>query len=191
MSNRFAWAWQVTRFEIPVVLVYLGFLEAEEMVDLGRPFTSAENWTERLKAHSNCGEHKQGKVFVRHKRLLPDKVWDHTWAVSGTTVSPIIRSLKTEPLARYTGFFHSAQTPFNLHRRRKPPGSNPGRKPPPPGGIGPPEPLKSPLVRDVFVQPNLLTTMQLVKLPPGHLTLALGMHLFERSFVPSKGGVTY
>lgn len=33
ISNRFAWAWKLTQLGIPVVLVYLGFLNATEMND--------------------------------------------------------------------------------------------------------------------------------------------------------------
>lgn len=35
MSNRFAWAWKLATMEVPVVLVYLGFLNATEMGDQG------------------------------------------------------------------------------------------------------------------------------------------------------------
>ena len=31
MSNRFAWSWKIAELGYPVVLIYLGFLEAEEM----------------------------------------------------------------------------------------------------------------------------------------------------------------
>ena len=37
MSNRFAWAWKLADLGIPVVLVYLGFLSANEMSDQGKP----------------------------------------------------------------------------------------------------------------------------------------------------------
>jgi hypothetical protein len=43
MSNRFAWAWKLTECGIPVVLVYLGFLNASEMVDLGEPFSNQDS----------------------------------------------------------------------------------------------------------------------------------------------------
>ena len=41
LSNRFAWAWKLASLGIPVVLVYLGFLNAVEMTDRGRP----SSWT--------------------------------------------------------------------------------------------------------------------------------------------------
>jgi hypothetical protein len=44
MSNRFAWAWKLAESGIPVVLVYLGFLNADDMVPDGRPFRTPEEW---------------------------------------------------------------------------------------------------------------------------------------------------
>ena len=41
LPNRFAWAWKLASLGIPVVLVYLGFLNAVEMTDRGRP----SSWT--------------------------------------------------------------------------------------------------------------------------------------------------
>lgn len=41
LSNRFAWAWKVASLGVPVVLVPLGFLNADEMV---QPLTSHEAW---------------------------------------------------------------------------------------------------------------------------------------------------
>ena len=38
MSNRFAWAWKLASSSVPVVLIYLGFLRADEMRDKGKPF---------------------------------------------------------------------------------------------------------------------------------------------------------
>jgi hypothetical protein len=61
MSNRFAWAWKLTELELPVVLIYLGFLKAAEMIDRGRPFASHEDWERAVKTHSAA--------------LFPDEVW--------------------------------------------------------------------------------------------------------------------
>ncbi|MFC1976651.1 hypothetical protein ACFLWS_00040 [Chloroflexota bacterium] len=44
MSIRFAWAWKLTELGIPVILVYLGFLKAEEMRDQGVPFDEHLSW---------------------------------------------------------------------------------------------------------------------------------------------------
>jgi hypothetical protein len=52
MSNRFAWTWKLTECGIPVVLVYLGFLNASEMADLGEPFSSQDSWEALVMTHS-------------------------------------------------------------------------------------------------------------------------------------------
>ena len=44
LSNRFAWSWKLASLGIPVVLLYLGFLNAEEMTDRGQVFGSAGQW---------------------------------------------------------------------------------------------------------------------------------------------------
>jgi len=41
LSNRFAWAWKLASLGVPVVLVYLGFLNASEM---NQPFATHEAW---------------------------------------------------------------------------------------------------------------------------------------------------
>ena len=51
MSNRFAWSWKVATLEYPVILVYLGFLNAQEM---GTPFASHDKWEALVKKHSRC-----------------------------------------------------------------------------------------------------------------------------------------
>lgn len=76
LCNRFAWSWKVASMGIPVVLVYLGFLNADEMPG---PFPSAEAWREAV-----C-EHSRG--------ILPDGVWESRVMVGNTPVYPIIRSL--------------------------------------------------------------------------------------------------
>ena len=52
LSNRFAWAWKLASFGVPVVLVYLGFLHADEISDLGRTFSSHDEWKAVLMRHS-------------------------------------------------------------------------------------------------------------------------------------------
>lgn len=80
MSNRFAWAWKLTEFGIPVVLVYLGFLRAEEMGDRGKPFADYSEWEQLVKAHSES--------------LFPSDVWGHRWVVNGQSFIPLIRSIE-------------------------------------------------------------------------------------------------
>ena len=79
MSNRFAWAWKLTELGYPVILVYLGFLKANEMHDLGTPFDSCDDWKECVKQHS--------------RPLFPAQVWDRQWTVHGRAFVPCIHSL--------------------------------------------------------------------------------------------------
>ena len=50
-SNRFAWSWKLASLGIPVVLLYLGFLNAHDMADDGSLFRSEAEWTSTLKDH--------------------------------------------------------------------------------------------------------------------------------------------
>jgi hypothetical protein len=82
MSNRFAWAWKLTDLGIPVVSVYLGFLRASEMSDLGKPFADAADWQDVVKHHSQS--------------IFPTMVWDHRWNCGGQSLIPLIRSLEVQ-----------------------------------------------------------------------------------------------
>ena len=80
MSNRFAWAWKLTELGYPVILVYLGFLKAEEM-QKGRdqhPLSNHAEWESLVKSHS--------------RPLFPDAVWDREWSVNGQPFVPRILS---------------------------------------------------------------------------------------------------
>jgi hypothetical protein len=79
MSNRFAWAWKLTEFGIPVVLVYLGFLNADEMSDQGKPFADAADWQRVVKRHS--------------RGLFPEAVWGQRWMCGGQPLIPLIQSV--------------------------------------------------------------------------------------------------
>ena len=78
MSNRFAWSWKVTTMGIPVVLVYLGFVKADEMKDRGVPFDNHEQWKQLVEAQSQT--------------LFPNTVWGKAWGVNGTELIPLVRS---------------------------------------------------------------------------------------------------
>ena len=52
LSNRFAWSWKLASLGIPVVLVYLGFLNAQDMADDGPLFRSKADWECVLKNYS-------------------------------------------------------------------------------------------------------------------------------------------
>ena len=83
MANRFAWSWKLTELGYPVVLVYLGFLRAEEMRK-GSEQTPLENhaeWECLVKAHS--------------EPLFPAGVWDRQWCIRGQPFVPRICSIKT------------------------------------------------------------------------------------------------
>jgi hypothetical protein len=79
MSNRFAWAWKLTDLGIPVVLVYLGFLNADEMSDKGKPFADDAEWQSIVKNHS--------------KALFAAEVWGKGWKCAGQPFIPLIKSL--------------------------------------------------------------------------------------------------
>ena len=55
MANRFAWSWKLTELGYPVILVYLGFLRAEEMQKGGEqePFDNHAHWECLVKAHTS------------------------------------------------------------------------------------------------------------------------------------------
>ena len=86
MANRFAWSWKLTQLGYPVILVYLGFLGAEEMRKEGEqtPFASHAEWEGLVKAHS--------------EPLFPAEVWDRQCVIHGQLVARIC-SIET----RYDG----------------------------------------------------------------------------------------
>jgi hypothetical protein len=79
MANRFAWAWKLTELGVPVVLVYLGFLNATEMADRGRPFASHEDWERLVHSHSTS--------------LFQTEIWGQRWQCGEQAFIPLIRSL--------------------------------------------------------------------------------------------------
>ena len=76
LCNRFAWSWKLASMGIPVVLVYLGFLNADEMED---PLSSAEAWCGAVRAYSSG--------------IVPAGVWGSRVIVGSTPIYPIIRSI--------------------------------------------------------------------------------------------------
>jgi hypothetical protein len=83
MANRFAWAWKLTELGMPVVLVYLGFLNADEMLDRSAPFASDAEWKQLVQAHSTP--------------LFDVDPWEKVWACNGHSLVPLIRSTE-QPL---------------------------------------------------------------------------------------------
>lgn len=79
MSNRFAWAWKLTDLGVPVVMVYLGFLNAVEMGGNGNSAIADHlTWDAMVKAHGSA--------------LCPAEVWGRHWPLKGTPLIPLIRS---------------------------------------------------------------------------------------------------
>ncbi|HUU44156.1 MAG TPA: hypothetical protein VMX75_14070 [Spirochaetia bacterium] len=80
LANRFAWGWKLIELGLPVILVYLGFLNAEEMRDLGKPFAADVDWQRLVRSHS--------------KALVPDGIWNQKWELYGQPFIPLIRSIE-------------------------------------------------------------------------------------------------
>lgn len=83
LSNRFAWAWKIASMGVPVVLVYLGFLNAQEMGD--DYFKSHDDWRNYLLEYS--------------KKHVPNSAWGHP-AAGGTPLIPLIRSAEVCDVVR-------------------------------------------------------------------------------------------
>jgi hypothetical protein len=84
LSNRFAWSWKLTTYDVPVVLVYLGFLNADEMEDRGMPLRTPAEWDKLVRTHS--------------KAVLPEEIWNHSSSIGDVEFVPLIRSIE-RPLA--------------------------------------------------------------------------------------------
>jgi hypothetical protein len=81
MSNRFAWAYKLTELGTPVILVYLGFLNAQEMRSPHRTvLVNDSDWLTAVKAHSES--------------LFPAEVWGHQWTCNGHAFIPLIKSME-------------------------------------------------------------------------------------------------
>lgn len=79
LSNRFAFAWKVAKMGTPVVLLYLGFLDAHEMEGSGRIL---------LKDHA----HWRSCLLARSRETIPEGVWDKAFDVDGTPLTILIGS---------------------------------------------------------------------------------------------------
>ena len=77
LANRFAWSWKLALLGVPVVLLYLGFLNAEDMAGDGELFRSEGDWARAMK------EHARGTV--------DDSCWENRLDVNGTTLRPLMR----------------------------------------------------------------------------------------------------
>ena len=76
LCNRFAWSWKIASLGVPVILVYLGFLNAMEM---RQPFRSAIEWSDLIWNHA--------------EGIVPNDAWDRPIDVNGTKMRAIIQSV--------------------------------------------------------------------------------------------------
>ena len=85
LCNRFAWAWKVASLGVPVVLVYLGFLNADEMG--ADAFHSVADWDNCLRNYADG--------------VVPGDAWNYRLAVrsdSGALV-PSISLIQTAQIS--------------------------------------------------------------------------------------------
>ena len=78
LANRFAWSWKLATFGVPVVLLYLGFLDAVEMTDRGSPFGEDDDWRDTL--------------LENYHGVIDAACWERTLDVGGTPLLPLIRT---------------------------------------------------------------------------------------------------
>jgi hypothetical protein len=83
LCNRFAWAWKVASLGVPVILVYLGFLDADEMGDGALP--TPEAWRTCLLAHADG--------------VVPPGAWDQRLPAGKSWFVPIIRAARVSAFA--------------------------------------------------------------------------------------------
>jgi hypothetical protein len=77
LCNRFAWGWKIASLGIPVILVYLGFLNVTDMPGYN-VFRTAEEWTDAMHNHA--------------EGIVPRDAWGRELNVNGTPLIPLIRS---------------------------------------------------------------------------------------------------
>lgn len=80
LSNRLAWTWKLASLRIPVVLVYLGFLNAEDMVSDGALFRTESDWTQAVLSHAF--------------RIVDETVWEKRIDTSESPFWSLIRAVE-------------------------------------------------------------------------------------------------
>jgi hypothetical protein len=76
LANRFAWSWKIATLGVPVVLVYLGFVQAQEMSNRGKPLADAADWKELVLDYADG--------------VVPSKAWGIEMAVpSSKGITPL------------------------------------------------------------------------------------------------------
>ena len=75
LSNRFAWSWKLAELGVPVIIVYLGFLDATEMREKNsKVFANKAEWEKLVLDHSNGVVPKEGwgnKFDLRGSWFIP------------------------------------------------------------------------------------------------------------------------
>lgn len=79
LSNRFAWAWKVASLGIPVILVYLGFLNAKDMNDGKYILLSSDDQWRRC-------------VIDRSAGIVPRTIWGKKIEIGGGSLVSLIRT---------------------------------------------------------------------------------------------------
>ena len=78
LSNRFAWAWRLADLGVPVALLYLGFLNAQEMLNIDPELIqSAEQWSAAVQ------EYGAG--------VVDNACWGQMLDLGGTPLLPLLR----------------------------------------------------------------------------------------------------
>jgi len=77
LCNRFAWSWKLATLGIPVILVYLGFIDTDEMRD---PFPDVKSWDNAVSNYA--------------RDFVPESVWGSKLIFNDAPIYPLIRSMK-------------------------------------------------------------------------------------------------
>jgi hypothetical protein len=68
----------LTQLGFPVVLVYLGFLNADEMADQSEPFRTAGDWEREV---------------LQHTPAVPTNAWERRHTLNGVPFVALVKSL--------------------------------------------------------------------------------------------------
>ena len=80
LCNRFAWSWKIASMGVPVVLVYLGFLNAGDMTYRGlKTLGSAPEWESAVHHYADG--------------IVPESAWERRLDIGGTPIIPLIRAM--------------------------------------------------------------------------------------------------
>lgn len=79
ISNRFAWSWKIASLGVPVILVYLGFLDAAELAGK-KTLPTGETWSQA--------------VLARSEGIIPAEAWSARFDVNGTPLRALIRAIE-------------------------------------------------------------------------------------------------